>query len=292
MDVRQLGYFVTVAELRHFGKAAQRLHIVQPAVSQQIARLERELGLTLFDRSHRQIALTADGEAFLPHARRVLRALDSAANAAADLAAGAAGLLRVGSSEGLGPRLDQILAAFRLQHPSAIVQLSVGTTPAKLAAVAAGDLDAAFVRAPEEHSGVRLHHLWNEPLLLALPVGYPGDPVELSALADLPLAQTPREHNPGMFDLVVAACRAAGFSPKAGPQLGSMQDLLAGPVAAGHCWTVLYAATAPPATANVRLPTPDPALTVPTSLAVADPTRRTLVNDFVTVARTATPDTA
>jgi len=106
MDVRQLGYFVTVAELRHFGKAAQRLHIVQPAVGQQIARLERELGLTLFDRSHRQIALTADGEAFLPHARRVLRALDSAANAAADLAAGAAGLLRVGSSEGLGPPSD------------------------------------------------------------------------------------------------------------------------------------------------------------------------------------------
>ncbi len=68
------------------------------------------------------------------------QALDSAANAAADLAAGAAGLLRVGSSEGLGPRLDQILAAFRQQHPSAIVQLSVGTTPAKLAAVAAGDL--------------------------------------------------------------------------------------------------------------------------------------------------------
>jgi len=91
-----------------------------------------------------------------------------------------------------------------------------------------------------------------------------------------------------MFDLV-AACRAAGFSPKAGPQLGSVQDLLAGPVAAGHCWTVLYAATAPPATANVRLPTPDPALTVPTSLAVADPTRRTLVNDFVTVARAAHP---
>ena len=220
MDVRQLRYFVTVAELRHFGKAAQRLHIVQPAVSQQIARLERELSLTLFDRSHRQIALTADGQAFLPHARRVLRALDRAANAAADLAAGAGGLLRVGSSEGLSPRLDQILAAFRQQHPSATVQLSAGTTPAKLAAVAAGDLDAAFVRAPEPHSGVRLHQLWNEPLLLALPVGFPGDRAELSALADLPLAQTPRDHNPGMFDLVVAACRAAGFSPKAGPQLG------------------------------------------------------------------------
>ncbi len=148
-------------------------------------------------------------------------------------------------------------------------------------------------RAPEPHSGVRLHHLWNEPLLLALPIGYPGDRVELSALADLPLAQTPREHNPGVFDVVVvAACRAAGFSPKAGPQLDSVLDLLAGPVTGGHCWTVLYAATASPATANVRLPTPDPALTVPTSLGVADPTERTLVNYFVTVARTAAPDTA
>ncbi len=79
MEVRQLRYFVLAAELEHFGAAAERLHIVQPAVSKQIASMECELGLTLFDRTHRRATLTADGRAFLPHARRALQAIERAA---------------------------------------------------------------------------------------------------------------------------------------------------------------------------------------------------------------------
>ncbi|PZS31204.1 MAG: LysR family transcriptional regulator [Pseudonocardiales bacterium] len=289
MELRQLTYFVTVAELRHFGRAAEALSIVQPAVSQQIARLERELGLVLFDRSRRQIALTAEGEAFLPHARRVLRARDRAVGAAADIAAGASGLLRVGSSEGLGQRLEQILAAFRRRRPAVLLELIPGLTPAKLAAVAAGDLDAAFVRAARLTAGVVVHPLWDEPLLLAVPAeraSATGDAIDLAALADLPLAQTPRSANPGVFDLVAAGCHAAGFTPLSGPTLGSVQDLLAGHVAAGRCWTVLYASTAAMAPHDVTLRPAQPALRVPTGLAVPDPPRRALVDELLVAART------
>ena len=116
--------------------------------------------------------------------------------------------------------------------------------------------------------------------------------MELSALADLPVAQTPREHNPGMFDLVAAACLAAGFSPKAGPQLGSVQDLLAGPVAAGHCWTVLYARNRPTHYRQRAAIDARPGPYRAHQPRRRRPHRRTLVNYFVTVARTAAPDPA
>lgn len=289
MELRQLRYFVTVAEQRHFGRAAEQLHIVQPAVSQQIARLERELGLMLFDRSHRQITLTADGEAFLPHARQVLGAVDRATRAAGELAAGAGGLLRVGSSEVLGPRLRDILAAFALHRPGARVDLLAGHTPDKLASVAAGELDAAFVRAADPTAGVTVHPLWDEPLAAAV-VGRrapPGDsPIDLAALADLPLSRADRAVNPGVFDLITAGCRAAGFTPLPGPAFRSVQDILAGPIAADRCWTLLYAATPPGAIPDgVALRPTRPAVLVPTGLAVTAHRARPLAGDLLTIAR-------
>ena len=291
MELRQLRYFVTVAEHRHFGRAAEALHIVQPAVSQQVARLERELGLALFDRSRRQIALTPDGRAFLPHARRVLDAADQAARAAAGLAAGHSGLLRVGSSQALGPRLEQILTEFRQRRPDTAIELIPAAAPAKLAAVAAGELDAAFVRAAAPTPGVSISHLWDEPLHAAIPAALaPRDSgcVNLGALSGLPLSQAGKAANPGVHDLITAACQAAGLAPAPGPSLTSIQDLLAAHVAAGHCWTLLYAST-PSATIprGVALLPTRPAMGVPTSLAVPDPARRTLTSEFLAAARDA-----
>ena len=288
MELRQLRYFAAVAEHRHFGRAAEALHIVQPAVSQQVARLERELGLTLFDRSRRQIALTPDGQAFLPHARRVLIAADQAARAAAGLAAGQSGLLRVGSSELLGPRLERILTAFRQRRPAAVIELIPAPTPAKLGAVAAGDLDAAFVRAAPPTPGVTVCKLWDEPLHAAIPaqlVPGGGAPADLRALAGLPLALASRTTNPGVHDLITAACGAAGFTPQPGPPFGSIQDLLAAHVAAGRCWTLLYASTPAAAIpADVALLPTHPALRIPTGLAVPHPARRPLTKEFLTAA--------
>ncbi|MEU5595954.1 LysR family transcriptional regulator [Streptomyces sp. NPDC020298] len=289
MEVRQLRYFVAVAECEHFGRAAETLHIVQAAVSKQVARLERELGLTLFDRSHRRVRLTPDGQAFLVHARRALRGIDRAAAAAADLAAGNTGVLRIGSSIGLGPRVDAALAVVRSAYPGITLQVTTSaSTTGHLAAVADHDLDAAFVAAPQATPGVRVHHLWDEPLLLAVPAARAGSAGDLATLAELPLARYARAESPGTDDLITAACQAAGFTPRKGPTLTRAQDLLTGPVSAGDCWALLAADLLHHVPTAVALVPPVPAVLVPTALALPDPVRRAVVLNLLTVARTGT----
>ncbi|SDM39085.1 LysR family transcriptional regulator [Allokutzneria albata] len=275
MEVRQLRYFVAVAEREHFGRAAEALRIVQPAVSKQVARLERELGLTLFDRSHRRVRLTPDGQAFLVHARRALRGIDRAAAAAAEIAAGNTGLLRVGSSIVFSPRIEAALAAVRDAHPGITLQVtSSASTTDQLAALAANDLDAAFVAAPPDTPGVRIHHLWDEPLLATVPADHARTAGTIAALAELPLARSARADNPGVYDLITAACRAAGFTPRPGPTLTRVQDLLAGPVASGGCWTLLPAGVVSHDFTAVALVPPDPPILVPAALALPEATPR------------------
>ncbi|MEW1861919.1 MULTISPECIES: LysR family transcriptional regulator [unclassified Streptomyces] len=282
MELRQLRYFVAVAEFGHFGRAAAHLHIVQPAVSKQIAGLERELGLDLFDRSRRQARLTSDGEAFLPHARRVLRAVDRAATAAADLAAGSTGTLRLGGNPGLGRRLEDILTEFRERRPAVTVHLTTTrSAPEKVDAVLGGDLDAAFVAAVPRSPRLRVRHLWDEPLLLAVPAGRAQAAAGLVGLADLPLSRTTREENPDTFDLITDACKAAGFTPRPGPTLVTAQDILLGPVAAGQCWTVLPAHTAHADSAAVAFVEPNRPILEPTSFVLPYPSARPAAEELL-----------
>ncbi|MEU5537991.1 LysR substrate-binding domain-containing protein [Streptomyces sp. NPDC020362] len=268
MELRQLTYFVAVAEELHFGRAAERLHIVQSAVSQQIQRLERELGAELFDRSPRRVRLTAAGERLLPEARAVLAAADKARTAVAEPAG-----LRIGTSTGLGAHLDRVLAAFAERAPDVPVDLVSLPVSERLARVAAGRLDAAFVRSAEPPPGVRVLPLWPDPLVAALPAVHPlaGRPdIDLADLAGLPLALTPRRNNPALVDLVVGACHAAGFEPLPGPVGGSLQDTLA-TIGSRPVWTVVYASHArvlhTPRVAYV--PFRAPGLALSTSLAVS-----------------------
>ncbi|MFF7970878.1 LysR substrate-binding domain-containing protein [Streptomyces sp. NPDC007905] len=272
MELRQLTYFVAVAEELHFGRAADRLHIVQSAVSQQIQRLERELGAELFDRSPRRVRLTAAGERLLPEARSVLAAAERARTAVAPPSG-----LRIGTSTGLGAHLDRVLAAFAERAPQVPVELFSLPVAERLARVAAGRLDAAFVRAAEPPPGVRVLPLWPDPLVAALPATHPlaaRPEVALADLADLPLTLTPRRNNPALVDLVVGACHTAGFEPRPGPVNGSLQDTLA-TIGSRPLWTVVFASHArvlrTPRVAYV--PFRAPGLALPTGLAVsaADP---------------------
>ena len=248
MELRQLRYFVTVAETLHFGRAAELLHIVQPAVSQQIQRLERELGAALFDRSPRRVRLTAFGEGFLPAARAVLTAEQQAHAVAAQLIHPQQRVLRLGTSSGLGDHLDRIMDRLVERAPELLVELVSAPVQERLRQVAEGRLDAAFVRGSGSGDRtLRTVPVWQDPLMVALPARHPlaaAEAVAPAELAGLALALTSRRNHPALVDLVVGACAAAGFDPLPGPSDGTLQDTLAAIGSGRPLWTVVYASHA------------------------------------------------
>jgi len=273
VELRQLRYFVAVAEELHFGRAAERLHIVQPTVSQQVRRLERELGLDLFDRTTRTVTLTAAGSAFLTHARTILRAERSAVEAMAALRAEQETTLRLGTNVGLGTRLDALLGALADRAPQLTVELVSAPPAARLQQVRDAELDAALIRGADDGPDLEFLPLWSDPLVAALPAAHAlaADPqVKLADLAELPLRITPRDNNPHLVDTVLEACRAAGFEPRMGPAFTNDQDTLAAIAIGKPSWTVYYAsqATVQPAPRIAFRPFTDPAPAIRTYLAV------------------------
>jgi DNA-binding transcriptional LysR family regulator len=242
-DPRQLAAFAAVAEERRFARAADRLGVSPPAISQLVQRLESGTGLQLFDRDSHSVSLTAAGERLLPAARRALAALEAFDQRASDLRTGAAGRLRIGTTDATGPLLERMLGAFAARHPGVDVHLTAAHTPAKLEAVVDGTLDVAFVREPPAVPGVRLRPVWSEPLVAVIAASHPlasAPAVDLVDLFDEPAIVTERQLNPGVFDAFVARCARAGFTPRLGAPYTTRQDALA-LVAGGHGWTLLPA---------------------------------------------------
>jgi DNA-binding transcriptional LysR family regulator len=273
VELRQLQYFVVVAEELHFGRAAGRLHIVASAVSQQVRRLEHELGVALFDRTTRTVALTDAGRALLPHARRVLDDTAAVRIAADALRADRAATVRLGSSTGLATRLDAILAGFAERAPRARLELVTTTADERVRLLRDGRLDAAVLRAPGPDPALDLLPLWDDPLVVALPAAHPlaaGPAVEMAALRGLPLRLADRARNAPLHDLVLRSCRTAGFEPTPGPAFTTDQDTLAAIGFGAPGWTVYYASQAdrlaPPQV--VFRPLRAPAPVMPTALAV------------------------
>lgn len=264
VELRQIQYFVTVAEVLNFGRAAEQLGIGQPGVSQQIARLERELDVLLFDRSSRAIRLTEAGQRFLPAARAVLASVETARAAATNRGR----TLRLGTSTGLGERLETVVA--ELSSQGLHVDLVSTSTRARLDRVRSGQLDAAFVRGLDEAAGLEFVPVWHDALLIALPASTaPPNEVELSDLRDLPLRITQRRTNPPLVDLVMSACAAAGFEPVLGPRSSNLQDTHAAIGAGAPSWTVIYESHARLLReGRVVFRRPKPRLALPTSLAV------------------------
>ncbi|MFJ6434052.1 LysR family transcriptional regulator [Streptomyces sp. NPDC091416] len=219
MELRHLFAFVAVAEELHFGRAAQRLRMAQPPLSQQIRRLEKELGVQLFERNTRSVRLTSAGESFLQPVRTVIEDLDTAVRAAKAAGRGEYGRVSIGfagaSSHETLPRLTR---AVRAAHP-AIELVMTGQTYANvaLARVADGSLDLGFVRLPVTQPGVSFRVIDEEELVCALPSDHPlaaRDSVALEVLAGEPFVSFPANTGSTVRDAMVGACEAAGFNPR------------------------------------------------------------------------------
>src|SRR4051812_15015423 len=173
MDLRHLRYFVAVAEELHFRRAAERLHVAQPAVSEQIRKLEAELGVTLLQRTQRSVALTVPGAALLEEARRVLRQADVAVRAARSARDHELGRLRVGyMADALPASIPRALAAFRGAAPGIELLLESGPTLRLLADVRRGALDVAIVCLPAAVGDLRVVSLGEEGAVCAVPAGH------------------------------------------------------------------------------------------------------------------------
>ncbi|WP_371630924.1 LysR family transcriptional regulator [Streptomyces sp. NBC_00341] len=219
MELRHLSAFVAVAEELHFGRAAKRLQMAQPPLSQQIRRLEKELGVQLFERNTRSVRLTGAGESFLQPVRTVLDDLDVAVRAAKAAGRGEYGRVGIGfagaSSHETLPRLTR---AVRAAHPG-IELVMTGQTYANvaLARVADGSLDLGFVRLPVTQPGVAHRVIDEEELVCALPSDHPlaaRDSVCIEALAGEPFVSFPANTGSTVRDAMVGACESAGFNPR------------------------------------------------------------------------------
>jgi DNA-binding transcriptional LysR family regulator len=203
MELRQLSSFVAVAEELHFRRAAERLHLAQPSVSQQIRRLEAELGVQLFQRNRRGATLTAAGAALLPEARELLARAGQAAGLARATGTGERGRLRISLTRSLtGGIAGAIVDGYRARYPEVEIDLSVGNTMLHMEQLLAGDIDVGFVRPPLESDGLEELVLGREPLVCVLPKGHPltkKSRVRPRDLHDQPLVWWPEHHGPGAW---------------------------------------------------------------------------------------------
>lgn len=218
MEMRHLRYFVAVAEECHFGRAAARLHMAQPPLSQQIKQLETDLGVTLLLRTTRKVELTAAGERFLERTRQILASVDSAADEAARVAAGEIGRLAIGftgsATYDLLPRLARVL---RQEFP--LIELELRgemLTPRQVSCLLDRTLDVGFLRPPVRNPELAVQVLRSEPLVAVLPETHPlaaRSAVRLSELADEPFIGYPSHSRSVVYDAVFDACRDVGFTP-------------------------------------------------------------------------------
>ncbi|MGP9617001.1 LysR family transcriptional regulator [Arthrobacter sp. AOP36-A1-22] len=215
MEIRQLRYFVAVAEEMHFNRAAARLLIAQPALSQQIQRLERELKTRLFTRTTRSVELTETGKVLLVAARKVILESEQALRGIEQAVEGRTGLLRVGFVGSAALNLiPRIVPPLRIQYPGLELELHELTTEQQLGALESGTLDVGIVRDVESLPGITARELTREPLIVALPDDHPLARRPSLALADLSEAGFvvfPRDQVSRLYDVISALCLHAGF---------------------------------------------------------------------------------
>jgi DNA-binding transcriptional LysR family regulator len=218
MELRHLRYFVAVGEEQHYGRAAERLRVAQPALSRRIQDLEKEVGFKLFDRLPRGVKISAAGKSLLNDARHILQEVNHATARAKRIAAGQSGTLRVGYVQSLSWRgiVPESLRHFREHRPDADLQLKPLSSSEQFPAVQSGSLDAGYVytmatAAPE----LGQFEVGSVDLLLATPSDHPlkkRKKLRLKDLVDVPFIWFPRRSSPVFFDHLVAECARGGLN--------------------------------------------------------------------------------
>lgn len=235
IELRQLRYFVALAEEMHFGRAAARLHMTQPPLSQSIRALEGELGTALFERTSRSVKPTAAGRALLPEAQRLLQQAHSLPELACRAAAGETGRLAVAFvSSADYSVLPDSLRSFRQRYPQVQIELREATTNVQLEELANGRIDLGLLIPPlpdRLKEDLEYQPLLSEPLVLAAPAGMKGLPakgkVALSAVSGMPLIVFPRYIAPAFHDAILSCFRNAGMTPQIGQEAIQMQTIVA-----------------------------------------------------------------
>jgi DNA-binding transcriptional LysR family regulator len=246
MELRLLRYFVAVAEELHFSRAAERLHMAQPPLSQQIRALEAELGVQLFRRTRRRVELTEPGRVFLASARDILARAETAVEEVRRAARGEVGRLIVGvvGSAAYEDAIPGALRAFRERYPDVAIALRELPTGEQLAALRDGRIHIGFLRPPAPHDGIVLETVFREPLIAALPAAHrlaEAREIAVESLAEEPFVMVSREQGLGLHDLVMGVCAAAGFQPRVTQEAIELQTII-GLVAAGFGLSLVPAA--------------------------------------------------
>ncbi|MEX2692285.1 LysR family transcriptional regulator [Rhizobium mongolense] len=236
MELRHIRYFLAVAEEGNFTRAAGKLGIGQPPLSQQIRDLEAEIGAALFHRVPHGAELTAAGEAFFGEAKASLASAEKAKLAAQRANRGETGKLALGftASSAFNPVVSATIRRFRAQWPEVRLSLTEMNTLALMEKLNRGELDATFMRPGlDDPPGVRLKRLDDEPMVVALPANHPlakYERLSLALLSNEPFILFPRLVGLSLFDDVVLACRKAGFEltvAQEAPQISSVVNLVA-----------------------------------------------------------------
>jgi DNA-binding transcriptional LysR family regulator len=297
LDLRRLRYFVAVAEEGHITRASERLGMAQAPLSQQMKTLERELGAQLLRRHPRGVEPTDAGRALLVEARAVLARVAEAEAAVTRTARGEAGRIRVGftNSACFHPLTAAAIRRFRAAAPQVGLSFEQAGTAALIEALQSGAIDVAFIRtAATRPHGLALHMLAEEAMIVALPVSHPlagGDgALALADLATETFIGYPRAEGAGLYDAIIAACHAEGFSPRIGhetPQMIATLSLVAAGLGVsivpaslrrmrldGVAWRDLSAAAPPHAQLNFALRATEPSAAVQRFATVARQHRR------------------
>jgi len=231
MDLRHLRYFLAVADELHFTRAAAKLGIQQPPLSQQIRQLEDELGSKLFLRLTRGVQLTAAGAFLVPEARRILEQVERTKIAVQGLARGTRGHIRVGFSNAsyFNAVVSQVIRDYRERFPDVVLAPVQSVTAELVKMLHASTIDVAFLRAPFDDDGLGSDLIVEEPLVAVVPATHPlvqYPEIHLAALAKEPFLMFPRASSPGFYDSIISACQQAGFSPQLGQEAPDIPSLV------------------------------------------------------------------